>query len=150
MNCRSARKRILEADLAELDAESNTELGWHFRACAECRASAGRVLKGMVVLDNELATARRKTVDVALADLRRNHARRQHRVLPWAAAAAILAALVLTRAWDDPPPLMKPATGFATEDSQPIVENAAGADMAIFATRDPYITVIWIFEEENR
>lgn len=163
MNCRSARETILEADPAELEAPGDTGLGRHLAACSDCRAAAAAVLAGTATLraalDEMVATAPRRSVDSALAELRRprprfgvrRRPRRLPRLVPWAvAAAAILGTIILTRTPPSPASVDRPSLALAAGAPPPVVEDAGGADIAVFDTRDPGITVVWIYQEEIR
>jgi predicted anti-sigma-YlaC factor YlaD len=151
MNCQAAHELMLEADPEELLAGANGRLAGHLRQCAECRATAEGVLDGMSALDAELATGPPGSVDAALAGLRRRRRASQRRILPWAAAAAaILAAVLVAGPWNHEPQLseFEPAVGLAAPP--PVVEDVGGASMAMFATSNPRITVVWIYEESTR
>jgi anti-sigma factor RsiW len=161
MNCRSARDAIREADVAELEAPGDTELGRHLAVCPDCRAAAAAVLDGTAALraalDEMVASAPRRSVDSALAELRRPRTRLPSlprplpRLAPWAvAAAAVLAASLLTRTPPAPPAMDRPSLSLAAAAPPPVVEDAGGADIAVFDTRDPGITVVWIYQEDIR
>lgn len=149
MNCETARASILEADPAELGSESESPLGEHLRGCPSCRAAASSVLGGMTLLDEGLAVMPRRPVDAILDTL---PGRRDGRVaswVPWGIVAAIVAGLLLARPWSPETPPMHAPVALAAESSPPVVEDADGGPVAVFATRDPSITVVWIYEEER-
>jgi predicted anti-sigma-YlaC factor YlaD len=150
MNCSTAREWMLEADPAELDAGPEGSLAGHLRQCTECRAAADRLLSGMAVLDRELAVAPARPVEAALARLRHHRPLPPPRVVPWAAAAAaILAAVLVFGPWHERAPLsdFKPVAGLPSP--APVVEDAGGASVAMFATTNPRITVVWLYEENT-
>lgn len=150
MNCETARASILEADPAELRSESESPLGEHLRGCARCRAAADSVVRSMRLLDEGLALMPRTTVDTVLENLPRRRDRRVEPWIPWGIAAAVVAGLLLARPWSPETPPMHPPVALAAESSPPVIEDAEGAPVAVFATRDPSITVVWIYEEERR
>jgi hypothetical protein len=150
MNCKTAREWMLEANPAELAAGGEGSLAGHLRQCAECRAATGRLLEGMSVLDRELAVAPARPVDAVLARLRHNRPLRPSRVVPWAtAAAAIMAAVLVFGPWHEPAPIseFEPVAGLPSP--APVVEDAGGASVAMFATTNPRITVVWLYEENT-
>jgi predicted anti-sigma-YlaC factor YlaD len=150
MNCQAAREWMLEADPAELAVGPEGSLAGHLRQCTECRAAAARLLDGMAVLDRELAVAPARPVEVALARLRHHRRIAPSRVMPWAAAAAaILAAVVVFEPWQGGAPLSEFEPGAGLPSSAPIVEDAGGASVAMFATTNPRITIVWLYEENS-
>lgn len=150
MNCETARASIVEADPAELSSESESPLGEHLRGCASCRAAAASVLGSMTLLDEGLTVIPRTTVDAILENLPRRRVRRVGSWIPWGIAAAVVAGLLLARPWSTETPPMHAPIALAAESSPPVVEDAEGAPVAVFATKDPSITVVWIYEEERR
>lgn len=147
MNCRTARERILEADPAELEAQSESPLGQHLLDCGECRAAAQRVLDGMVLLNRELAAVRRRSVGEALTRLSRKRTSLPYTLVPWALAASILFAVVVTRPWEVRSTVPKLELALRQEAPVPVVEDAGGASVVMFPTINPQITVVWFYEE---
>lgn len=148
MNCQVAREWMLEADPAELAAGHGGSLGAHLQECAECRAALEHLLDGLSLLDRELAVAPARPVDEALARLRRRRRESPSHIMPWAAAAAaILAAVSLFGPWHERAPLSDFESVGGLLTPTPVVEDAGGASVAMFATTNPRITVVWIYEE---
>lgn len=160
MNCDVARKRIVEADIEELERRSGSELGEHLAHCSRCRAAAERVLEETRELNRSLArVGPRMTVEEAVAlattaagtseaaRVRRPPAwvRRAWPALPLAAAAALAAILLLRpdgrggrEAGLEPPP--------PTDETMALTVHAPDdARMVVFETDNRGITVVWFF-----
>jgi hypothetical protein len=157
MNCNDAHARLLEADPATLEGQDGSPLATHLHSCAACRARAQAILRGESLLARELAR------DVPVPDLEAILTKaeeenevptlpfftRRVRMAPWSragalvplAAAAVMAALMLGRTPSLPGPEFTP---------EPIppgleVEIPEGQDVAVLATSNPDITVLWHF-----
>jgi hypothetical protein len=147
MECDQARRRFLEADLAELTAEADTDLGRHLATCARCRSEAERIRTAEGALGDWLR-ARTPRGDLAGALARaRTAARRRSRVRRFGGAAAMLAAaalagvlLVPTR----PPPVPAPHVAEApSRNGTFFVTAPPGREMVVVHTADPKIVVVW-------
>jgi anti-sigma factor RsiW len=150
MNCQTAHELMLEADPQDLLTGADGLLASHLQECPRCRAAAERVLDGMAALNEELASPPLTPLEAALAGLRHPRRPPRQRILPWAtAAAAVLAALVLGP-WNQGPQLSEIEPGVALPAPAPVVEDAGGAGMVMFATSNPRITVVWIHEESTQ
>jgi predicted anti-sigma-YlaC factor YlaD len=150
MNCQTAREWMLEADPAELAAGLEGSLAGHLRRCTECRSATDRLLDGMSMVNRELAVAPARPVEAALARLRHHRPVPPWRVVPWAtAAAAMLAAVLVFGPWNERAPFsdFEPVVGLLSPAL--VVEDAGGASMAMFATTNPRITVVWMYEENT-
>lgn len=146
MNCRTARERLLEADLSELRGEG--DLALHLQSCERCRSRAQVILDQYAALRSAL-DGQAPRLDPAAV---RRHAHLVRRPLRprWAivvplALAASLAILVVTRRHQpgsEPrtavPPL--PSTGEGLD-----VQGPPGQTVAVFQTDNPNIVVIWSF-----
>jgi hypothetical protein len=146
MNCAAARAVLLEADLADLRGATDSELAAHLRSCEACRWAADAIL----------ATERAAGAWLARRAPRRRagDARARRRATPrwawrWAvpvAAAAGIVALVVTRPGDRPPSVPVPAATVEAPGHAGIAVRApAGRSVAVFATADPDIVVIWLY-----
>ena len=155
------RDRLLRAEPGELRASSPSALAGHLATCAECRADADRILAANRTLDTALSDAPPFDADALVARAleptrtpsstqsstpRSRRGLRRPRPAAWAPllAAAVLAGLLLLRGPDPaPPPGPRPAALAPPDFSAP-----EGTDFAVFATADPDITVVWIFQGE--
>lgn len=153
MTCAQALDHILEADPAELRADAPGELAEHLRGCGRCRDAAERVLAGQAELAYGLAAlasmgaadrTRVRPIGTAPTAVRRWAVRA---ALPLAAAAAL--ALVLRQPSPSAPPASARLAAAAiqrdmmTEDD--LVEPGPGRGVAVMATRDPGVTVVWLY-----
>lgn len=141
---------LLEAEPAALRGEGDTPLAAHVRSCAGCREAATVLLEETALLDAALgatppldvdAVLRRAALDVASGAQPNTPVRTRGR---WAAgtavAAAAVAVLYLGRATPPPAP-----GGAAVGAAVPILEAAPAQDVAVLATGNPDITVLWFF-----
>ena len=133
--------------LGHLDGD-NAE---HVSTCASCRSAVERILETERVLNEALSTHPPLDVDAVLARAAtdgplprtsrvRSIGRRGYAVL---AAAAAVAALLLVR-----PPPPTPSTANLTRNpgvSTTPPTLVAEGDVAVLATRNPDITVVWFF-----
>lgn len=162
-DCASILPLLLEAEPDELRGVGASDVATHVRACPSCRARARRVLDAEAALDAHLGSAPAGfDMDAVLAAAdeapRTSHGPptraapphapgRRVRISAWgrwsglAAAAAVAALLLLPGR--EPPTL--PAVARA-EVPPPVVEAAPGHTVAIMATRNPDITVLWFFD----
>ena len=155
MRCDEARALLLEAEPEELAGAGDAPLAVHLRECAGC-AAATRVLLGQSSLLDEALAAQPPVPDVEAilaragvpAPARARAPRRGWRgIAPrralWGAlsAAAATAALLLLRP-DVPPTRL--ATAHAPT-APPVVESSSSPGVAVIATDDPDITVVWFF-----
>lgn len=151
MTCAEALQAILEADPSELEGKGESRLVGHLRECPRCGEKARTVLIQEEALGQGLAEAvplpnLDALLDQALAPggkpwtLRFRPRRTGLTLLPLAAAAT-LAALFLGR---DP---RLPGDPYAPVDPAPGLglEVPDGRDVAVLATNDPTITVLWFF-----
>jgi len=162
MNCNEARGLMLEAHPSELEGSGNGILAQHIRGCGRCRYLARTVLAEEAAVGEELASY------VAIPDLdelldravepessepepsdlekqerlwRRARFRKAGFGLVPLAAAATIAGLLLVenpRMPGDPYTPSEPAPGLA-------VEVPEGQNIAVLATNNPNITVLWFF-----
>ena len=146
MNCASARRLMLEADLAELTPQAESELGAHLVSCAACRGAAEEIRRLEGGLAAWLAAAAPAADDadaIARAGTtarRRARARRIGAALTLAAAALLAGLLVLPARRDvtGPLPTGRPAAarGFS-------VVAAPGHEVMVMQPADPNIVVVW-------
>lgn len=151
MNCAEARQAILEADPADLEGRGESGLARHLRDCSRCKDLARTVLVEERALALGLAAAVAAPeldalLDQALgADPRPGilpfRLRRLGLTLLPLAAAAAMASLFLG---SDPQlpgdPYLLPETAPGLELDVP-----EGQNVAVLATKDPNITVLWFF-----
>ncbi len=151
MTCAEALQTILEADPSILEGQGDSSLALHIQECPRCRKMARAVLEGENVLAEELVAALPSPDLEALLDevlgpestpkkLRFRHRRLGLTLLPLAAAAAMVALFLGSepRLPGDPylPPQRAPGLG---------LEVPEGRNVAVMATSDPDITVLWLF-----
>lgn len=135
MNCNEAREAMLTAELDELDAMSDSTLGRHLESCAVCHRLA-RTLS----LDLDRLSA---TVTDRAATRVRTIRRATALGAAIAAAAIIISVVPQLYRGDGPQPARDPRAHVAGAVS---VDIAPGQRTAVFATKDPKVTVVWIMQ----
>jgi len=149
MDCAAARALLLEADPAELRGETDGPLAEHLRACAACRARADAILAGQAELDaalRTLSTASRDPKVIPLAARRGWGRRIAPAAVSFAALAATVAAVMLSRPGDAGPP-----RGTADRIARllfptpPVARAEGGRNVAVLKTSDPDVTVVWVY-----
>jgi anti-sigma factor RsiW len=152
MTCAQALDQMLEAEPAELHADAPGALAGHLRGCDACRSAAQRILAAQADLASGLAAlsaagvreeVRVRPIGSAPSAVRRWTLRA---ALPLAAAASLL--LVLRRPSSSPPESSRVAAAAIQRDmmhEESLVEPGPGQSAAVIATRDPEITVVWLY-----
>jgi hypothetical protein len=152
MTCAQALDRMLEADPAELHVGALGDLARHLRGCDACRSAAERILAAQAELASGLAALTaagvRKDVRARPIGSAPSAARRWalRAAVPVAAAAALL--LVLRRPSSSPPESSRVAAAAIQRDmmhEEALVEPGPGQSVAVMATRDPEVTVVWLY-----
>ncbi len=144
-DCAHVRDLMLDAEPASLLGAGDDPVAAHLRACPACAALARILLEETAALDRFLAEP--GSVDTgALVDAALNSRPRVVRILPrrhWLAlaAAAAVAGLLFVRG-DRPLPV---TPSVAPQGSPPLVEPAPGQNVAVLATNNPDITVLWFY-----
>ncbi len=151
MNCAEARQAILDADPADLEGRGEGSLARHLRDCSRCEDLARAVLVEERALAQGLAEAVAAPELDAILDqvlgsdpkpgVFRFRLRRLGLTLLPVAAAAAMAALFLgsdPQLPGDPYLLPEPSQGLDLDIPQ-------GQNVAVLATKDPKITVLWFF-----
>ena len=150
MVCTTARDLLREAVPAELRGEGDSPLAAHLRGCAACRARAAAILAGEAELGAALQSlsAPREGTRVIPLRPRQGLARRIGTIAVPLAAAAAAAGVVFLR----PTPPAGERPGETTEKiaralfpRQPVVRPAPGQSATVLRTRDPGVTVVWIY-----
>jgi len=147
MDCERARGLLLEADVADLLGESDSELARHLAACAACRRAAAEIVDAERGLGDWLGRATPRldeslAVTRAAAAARRRAAGRRIGAVGGLAAAAVLAALLLLPRRGLPPseaagpPANRAGEGF-------FVTTPPGREMIVLHTANPKIVVVW-------
>jgi len=152
MNCSGAREALLEADIDLLEGRGEGALVDHLRGCPRCRAVAQMIVEG----ERGLGEAMMELVPAPDPDELldrvegerdgvRNLIRPQFRwslsrLVPLAAAASLVA-LFLGR---DPNLPGEPVVPMASAPGLGL-EVPEGQDVAVLATKNPDITVLWFF-----
>jgi len=124
MNCQEARDLLLQADLPALRGMDGSALATHVQSCPACRRASDLILQDTALLHDVL-------------DRPRQRRRAARMALPVAIAAA--AALVLVLSPRDGPPVGSAA------DAPPVRVGVTDRNAAVFETRNPNITVVWLF-----
>lgn len=169
MTCGEALNRMLEAEPAALRADAGADpvLAEHLRGCGRCRRVAATLVTELEALDaglEELATApgpSRSGSDSPggsrprrAAGSGRGVVRRLGTWVPLAAAAVLAAVLLLRPGGDpDPPPDGPAGAGAAASVARPgrvAVTLPADRGGAVMSTRNPNITVVWLYERSER
>jgi hypothetical protein len=157
--CFVARDQLLEASPDELAGVAQTELADHVRACPRCGSMARILTEEHARLGAALSVVQpRLSADAAVDEvlgiddfpvtmpsrLSRRERIRQFLVaaLPMAAAAAIAAYFVYGTG-SPAPPAISPVRPAAVVT----VTAAPGTGTAVFATRNPRITLVWFGQE---
>lgn len=156
MRCEQALERMLVADPGALrgDAAADAELAAHLAGCRRCRAVAATLTSELAALDaglEELASRRELPVGAPARHRRRRLPRGTW--VPLAAAAALAALLVIGRGGG--PELERPGSGGEPPwpgSGEPRVAVTVPVDRgaAVMATRNPKITVVWLYERSER
>lgn len=172
MNCERALDRMLEAEPAELRGEGGTELARHIRGCPRCQRTAGVLVAELSALDAALDAYAEEgdpevAADAALAAIRagsvpgrarphrggrmratRGLAARLGAGLGLAAAAALAALLLRGPSGPTPPP---PSAAGSPDPREPAVAVTPppGRGAAVLQTRNPDITVVWLYDREE-
>jgi len=147
MDCRGARRLLLEADLSELTPHADSDLGAHLRACASCRGAADEILGAEAGLAASLAAATPRGDDAvavarAAALARRRAGRRRVGAAVSLAAAAVLAGLLVL------PPRRNP-TGVAPASLPDVAAGGfsvvapPGRTVMVLQPANPNIVVVW-------
>lgn len=152
MNCSDAREALLEADIDQLEGRCEGALAEHLGGCPGCRGVARMILEGErglgeAMLDlvpapdlDDLLRRAGKTPSVGRKGIRQEVRWLVPRLVPLAAAAALVA-LFLGREPvlpGDPVVHLAQAPGLGLEVPE-------GQDVAVLATNNPDITVLWFF-----
>jgi len=147
---------LLEAEPEELSGAGTTPLARHVRGCERCALSARRILGANAGLEAALNAAAAPVVldlDALIAEARvagvsGEPALPRHAWRKWAtlAAAATVVGLLLFPTRD--PSL--PGVPLEASAAPAALEIPAGRDVAVIATDNPDITVLWFFEGGSR
>ncbi len=151
MTCAQALDNMLDAEPAELQADAPGGLAGHLRGCDACRSAAGRILAAQAELATGLAALTaagvREEVRVRPIGSAPSAARRWalRAALPLAAAASLL--LVLRRPSSAPESARVAAAAIQRDmmHEEALVEPGPGQSAAVMATRDPAVTVVWLY-----
>lgn len=147
MNCESARRLMLEADLSELTPQADSELGAHLMTCDACRGAAAEIRGIEAGLATWLAAATPRSDDASAVARAGSTARRRARARRIGAAVSLAAAAVLAgllilpqrRNLTGPPIEPRPAVaagGFS-------VMASPGHDVMVLQPADSNIVVVW-------
>jgi len=146
MNCRDARRAMLEADLAELAPGGGSELATHLSACAACRTAAARIADAEAALARRIAAARPSLDEAtalgrAAAAARRRARTRRFGVAGTLAAAAAAAALLLLPAGRGPGPSLSRVVSAARPGFS--VTALPAQSLVVLQPADSNIVVVW-------
>jgi predicted anti-sigma-YlaC factor YlaD len=144
MNCTEARELLLEAELAELRGEGESEVARHIRECARCQAMAREIVEQESSLGQVLAGVRPEvSADIAAAEAAPRLKRRWAAIIP-AALAAALAGILLTSN-GTPPAVVPSTTEVAAAPAVPVVDATSSETFVVFNTDNPDIVVVWLY-----
>ncbi len=143
MNCDVIRERLLDADPAELRAETGSDVSRHVATCPSCREAAGRLLQATETLGHVLdAVQPRLPVERALT--RAAWAVRRRRRWWWAAVPALAAAgvaAVLLVSGNGTVATYQPSAS----SSPPVVQASPHQNVLVYNTENPNIVVVWLY-----
>jgi hypothetical protein len=148
MDCTAARRRMLEADPADLAPGAGSELAAHLATCASCRVAAAAILTGERGLRDWLAASAPPGDTAAAVEraARQARARRRMRSRLTGAAGALAAAavaaglLLLPRA--PTPPSASPAARAAGAPGFSVTAPP-GRDLIVLHPADSTIVIVW-------
>jgi hypothetical protein len=154
MSCRDIRQAMLEADPAELTQAQNSPLARHLLDCSRCREAASAILEAEHALAAELQRlVPEPDLDFVIREgsaagvegigplgKGRLSAIRKTTLLPLALAAGLAALLLLREPSLPGAPFTPPDRSAAFE-----VEPSPDQNVMVLATKDPTITVVWLF-----
>jgi predicted anti-sigma-YlaC factor YlaD len=144
MNCTEARELLLEAELAELRGEGESEVARHIRECARCQAMAREIVEQESSLGQVLAGVRPEvSANIAAAEAAPRLKRRWAAIIP-AALAAALAGILLTSN-GTPPAVVPSTTEVAAAPAVPVVDATSSETFVVFNTDNPDIVVVWLY-----
>ena len=145
MSCPDIRALLLEAEPEELAGEGSSQVAEHVRSCPACAAIGRRILEENAELDTFLAQVpSAPNVDAILKGAEAPRAK----VIPfpawrrWSAVAAAAAVAGLFFLQGDAPMQIIDTINF---EGAPLVEAAPDQNVAVLATANPDITVLWFF-----
>ena len=160
MTCENALRDLLDAEPEAYSGTGDGELAEHLRSCSRCSRVAAHLRKEERILAEALGSnAVEPEADVVRSIVGRAHAagefgrpevvaarslvaRRWAHWVPALAAAALVAVALWPSApasVSDPSIALKPQT-----PPPPRIHAPPGTDVAVLATSDPSITVVWI------
>lgn len=166
MTCETALDRMMEAEPAELRGPGDTPLARHLQTCPRCGRVAAALVAELDALDAALdayaaAGDAEAAADTALAAAPPRPAGREAPSprSPWwrrslrggvpLAAAAAVATLLLVGRGPDPEPSPAPAP-VTSRSPRVAVEPPANRGAAVLETGNPNITIVWLYEREDR
>lgn len=176
--CVEMRELMLEAEPAELLGAGHSPVALHVRDCRTCAAAALRILNAQQELADALGTLAAAATSSpavtrastgmpgsaaapALAPTLRSTpvgsvhrtGRFRRRLIARSAplaAAAVLVLFLLSRDGEPPRQEAQPQPIVVAVASTPVVNVAAGSDVAVMQTSNPNITVIWYLNRERQ
>jgi hypothetical protein len=158
MRCEDARRELLEADIDEMQEGTMSPLSLHLDACARCRALAAEIRAFDDVMRADYAAlvpgrttdeaARLAYVAPKVPGRRRVAAQRRRGVLIASALGIPLAAALLIFAVNADQPLERETTAPPASLEPVAVEVPPDQNAIVFATRNPSITVVWLYPGE--
>ncbi len=150
-SCDRAVDWLLEADPAVLRGQGSSEDAAHVRSCPSCSALADQILESQERLHAALgATKAEPDFDAILARASMHTGTTRVRPLRrgrlWRRWVPLAAAAVLATVWlIDREPVVSGTPIAPALPSAPLVESSGGRDVAVIATGNPDITVLWFF-----
>lgn len=140
--CAACREFLLSADPEQLRAPH--EFREHLEECLACGRAAAAILARNRALDDALATLSEDHAGVAVPPPLGGLRRRLPALATLAAAAAILLLV-----WQQAPRAVVPPAPLAlpkeSVPASPVVNATGASGVAVMATNNPDITVVWTF-----
>jgi anti-sigma factor RsiW len=160
MNCHEAREWLIDADPDVLTHAEASPVAGHLQSCASCRAVVARLLtaqhgmhgaylavaprKSAAEVAQQVLAGESKVLPITATRRGRRNVVAAASVLSLATAAAVLIAVV-GRQRAPAAPAFQPAVVADTAVSSITVEVPEGRNAIVFTTRNPLISVIWIY-----
>lgn len=150
-------RRLIEADLAELEGQGGSELARRVREDPEVRALARKLTAAMRDADRALAgLAEDRSAGITLRGRQATPRKRQRsprvrsRARPAMAAIGLAAAAVATVMIARTAVQPRPEVALPANSVTASLEVSSSRPFAVFATDNPDIAVVWLFDEEER
>lgn len=150
-------RRLLEAEPAELDGSTDTETARIVRSDPGARAAARTILSALQEADAALSSIATDAQPELSSGMVRSVSRRPgtpsfsaRRGRLWAAGLAAAALAVFAIATHDGEPVPSTPTGTDPLSVTAQLQASSSRSFAVFATDNPDMAIMWLFDEEER